>query len=264
MGFGQAEQNDSSLCIFVGSSAKTCDVREPILNSNKKFFKITKFKTFIGTNYNDPSLSDFCICAPESNWRNELLFQIRKMPSYKYILFLLDDFIIFNFPSDREIDVLTDLMDKHNIDALSFERFRPSLFSFNYLKQQFFGWNSTWFWRSRNDPYYSSLQPCIWKVSHFEELLDGNELDIWDFELLNKGRHAVCLSRVGFFEHLVEKGKWRREARLFLSQDLMSGRKLQQWSLLNTSHFISIKFFLCGYLKFWIRRLIGMAGNGSA
>lgn len=247
----------TDLCILIGSSANTSDVRVAVVTQYSQSLLSCGLPVFVGTNPCDPVKDFHHVTSENYGWKVELQKQVGEVcSSFEYIFFFLDDFMFGRFPTSQFFLDCLILMEHQNIDVLSFEKFRPSLFSINFLKQ-ICPMRRNWFKRSRLDPYFSSLQPAIWRSCYLNETLKSYDGSIWGFEHVDIGGNHVVLKNSGLrFEHLVEKGAWKKRGVMkYGIRPDFDVRHCTDDPHGLTEWWVSVRFAFFGYLRHWLRQI---------
>lgn len=250
-------------CVFISSSDNTWDVAQQSINALFRNWPDCPFEIYVGSN---TKKSDHFIykCnqvfSPPSNWRMELRQQIEKLPyCYKYILLLLDDFVVFELVDTPKVIEL--IYEARSLDAayLRFWKLQRSLFPllinkvFDYYDEKKIGVIPD------NAPYYSSLQISIWSREHLIDMLKLPGT-IWDFEkqYIPGFKHYAIKCKLPIrYLHVVEKGKWLPYADKIFSKagiEFHQGLRPIEKDFLGLKKIYSkLKFYIFGYAGYRIR-----------
>lgn len=137
----------------------------------------------------------------------------------KYIFLTLDDYFITKKIDTKKIIYLLDLMDKFNIDYLSFK---------NYHKIQEVIDEKEKIYKldlNSEEDYIVNLYPGIWRTTFFEKTLE-NKKNIWEYEVsltecAKKENAVCCVSKGKQFEILdgIRKGKFLHKSYNYLKKN---------------------------------------------
>lgn len=246
------------VCLFVCSSQNTFDVFQRVSPSFKIHWPHCPYKKFVGLNtgIETENLGDWTpITAPIDTWKSELLQQLTQLPAqYKFILLFLDDFLLTDPVDEKKLETLVHSTITKNLDYL---RLVPRCFAFfpklfHQLKQSMRRENVELI--NIQEPYYSSLQVCLWKRDHLIDTLHLKTKNIWDFEhqRLNGIKHHAVVGKSPIpYTHVVEKGKWKPYARRVfkkLGLPYSAGMRLEQGFMSRLKlWFDLLKFEVVGY-----------------
>jgi len=239
---------------FICSSDNTHDVFEPIFLKNSSVFHLWPNKIFVGCNKNTKNKPFSTIASPLlGGWRQELLHQLtelKKQTTADYVFLLLDDFYFFETISYEVIKKHVSYASDNKLDYLRLVKLRRSfiasiLLYFSTKRREYIQLKPT-------EPYYTSLQPAIWRIDYLLELL-SMPCNIWEFEHLvyTNSKHSAVTKDFLSFSHLVEKGKWLPKALNIIDSRFhaaMRSRGIHRYSFFNKPIVSSIKFYIFGYL----------------
>jgi|APSaa5957512535_1039671.scaffolds.fasta_scaffold07399_1 hypothetical protein len=247
---------------FICSSDNTHDVFDLVFLKNTSAFNSWKKEIFVGSNVVNNNSPFVTISAPLlGGWREELLYQItelKKKKSAQYVFLLLDDFYFFEPISYKAITKHALYTSKNDLDYLRLVKPRRSFLVtlcniFSLRKQQYTS-------LGLNEPYYTSLQPAIWKIDYLIKLLSSS-CNIWEFEHLTyqHSKHAAVTKEFLSFTHLVEKGRWLPKAFAFIDSSfhkIMHKRGIHQYSFFERPLVTKIKFYIFGYFILKCRKYV--------
>jgi hypothetical protein len=240
--------------------------------SYDKFWRNCRYRKYVGLNSNDAEIvSSFNImAAPVDGWRSELLTQIQSLPGdVTHVLLMLDDFLLLSPVNEVRLDYLVAQAADKNIDYLRLVPMTSALI-FRILRQVKNRLLGREFETIAPDtPYYSSLQPTLWKREHLLAMLElpGS---IWDFEnqsLPGANHYAITHSPPIRCVHVVEKGEWMPDAALrfrrlalIFTPGIRQMRPPREIPLL---WYRQAKFALIGYTGLRARRILGILTSGT-
>lgn len=208
--------------------------------------KIAEKEIIVFTDFNAPNLKNIhFVEGRDKNWGVNLVNCIQHSnlnSKNKYIFVLIEDLIPTSKVNFDVIDKSIEFMEQNQIDCTVFPTFNcfwgPAIdcILFNNFKLAFYD-------VPKYFNYYSQLQPAIWKLDHFMQLLNINNKkngDPWSFEKTNiGGRHIVseyCWpSMIGGY---VESG-WVNKK--FLSKNIFNSFLPVKFRLLLLADFIKQK-----------------------
>jgi hypothetical protein len=239
---------------FICSSDNTHDVFDLVFLKNSSTFSSWKKEIFVGSNVVNNNLPFVTISAPLlGGWREELLYQITELKKKKtvdYVFLLLDDFYFFESISYDTITRHALYASTNDLDYLRLVKLRRSFAMTiynNFLAKR----RGEYITLKLDEPYYTSLQPAIWKVDYLLELL-SDPCNIWEFEHLSKknSKHAAITKEFLSFTHLVEKGRWLSKAFALIDpafHQIMRERGIHQCSFFTRPLVSRLKFYIFGY-----------------
>jgi len=176
---------------------------------------------FWGSNNLIPKSSklDFIpILSPQSNWREELLYQlniIKQKYKITHVLLFLDDFITIELTDFKIIDNYIRLAIDKKIKYLRLKRIEWSYIGYLFEKKRnkIHVEDSYIYQIDQNHPFYSSLQVAIWDIEYLLDLVLKTN-DIWNFENQRSDyiHYTVSKTLINYC-HIVEKGKWDYNAK---------------------------------------------------
>jgi hypothetical protein len=247
-------------CIFISSSDNTYDVFSLVSRSVAEKWPADAFDFYVGLNEKIAKAPFHTISAPASGWRTELEYQINALPEkFRYIILLLDDFFFYEKVEPVEVARLMDMVRERHIHYLRLKPLERSGLGKVLLYLRHRGRGGDGIIRLNDDePYYSSLQVAIWDRSHLLKMLSQSG-SIWEFEhkVLAKSRCYAVTQKFIRYEHLVEKGRWFRQAPKilnFCNHEVFKQRGFVQDGLKHFKIYNRIKFFLFGYVFLRYRR----------
>jgi hypothetical protein len=256
-------QND--IVVLVSSSDNTQDVLRQVFPSLRHFWPDCPFPIYVGKN-GPQCVPHGCraVFAPRSDWRSELSHQLGQI-SATHVLLLLDDFL-FTAPVDtvKIVRVIDDAFrfDRSYVRLRSLQRaLLPALWS-RCVRPRGTDLLET---IPRHLPYYSGLQPALWRVSHLRACLMAAN-DIWSFEhIVDEAEpHFAVRATVLHCTHVVERGRWLPKAEnLFRHAGLVFAPGVRRsWprSTQTRLAFGALKFALFGYAGVRFRRALARFG----
>ena len=246
---------------LICSSDNTHDVLDLVFLKNTGVFHVWPDKIYVGCNKNRENTPFSTLPAPYlGGWREELLCQLselKKRTTADYVFLLLDDFYFFK-------PVCFEVIHKHVLYAsennLDYLRLVPLRRSFVISIYMYFSSIGKEYIRIKSiEPYYSSLQPSIWKIDYLVELLKS-PCNIWEFEHLSvvNSKHAAVTKNFLFYTHLVEKGKWLPKALNIIDSNfhnMMYRRGIHGYNFFDKPLLTNIKFKIFGYSSLRYRKL---------
>ena len=260
---------NTTVCVFVASSDNTLDVFSCVSKSFDKYWPDCTFQKYVGLNTLDNLDEDSSfqgVDASPSRWRLELAEQLNALPTpITHVLLFLDDFLLLERVNNQEVSQLALHAQSANLKYLRFVQISRAVLPLLFFKLSN-GFTSRWKRLVPTTmPYYSSLQVALWQRDHLVNMLKI-PCDIWEFEHQSIGgvtHYAVENLRPLKYTHVVEKGRWKRNAKSLFkscgipfchgSRPVLNRR--QQFKL----RFNGLKFMIFGYafvrLKSAISRL---------
>lgn len=207
----------NDLPILICTCDKTRDIAQHMLASFDKYLLSNEntLKIYVGSYLPRSSNNLNFIKTPQSNWKNETLFQLREIrrlnPSSKNVLLILDDFVFKYFIDFNKILLINNYMINNDFRNMSLKQSYDSFFRkiVNHLKCINIDNDLSCFPIRASHPYYYSLQASIWNLDYLLESISICT-DIWDFEIMrNRNIKHYSLSKdILQYEHIVEKGEW--------------------------------------------------------
>lgn len=183
----EEQENYNDLSIIMPSYDKYSELWEPTLtllfknwpNLNNKlknipFYLISNFEKF-----EHPRITNILVGDLDKGWSNNFLKALENVKT-KYVLIILDDYIITDPVDDARLAQVLKLMRKTN-GAYAEIKDDPSLIDGPEVP----GYPGI-ITRSRFGPYRTSLQTCIWETAVLKWIIKPDE-NIWDFE--GRGTH---------------------------------------------------------------------------
>lgn len=247
-------------CIFVASSDNTFDVLELLAPSILRCWQHTGLACYAGLNERSAPPPLQTVQAPATGWRSELAAQIAALPAHvERVVLVLDD---FHFVHPVDAQRLARLVTQARSLDLPYLRLKPvERSAVGRLLQALTARRvAPGIVRlAEHEPYYASLQVSLWQRRHLQEML-ALPGTIWAFEHQRiAGREHCAVARPLLdYTHLVEKGRWYRDAprRLGLPQDTASFLQRGHAPGLRTNSrwYNRLKFLLLGYSIFRLRR----------
>lgn len=144
----------------------------------------------------------------------------------KYVFFTLDDYFLVDKINTEKISTLLDLMDKHNIDYLSFKNHHKTDKLIDAEEDVYrLDLNS-------GEDYIVNLYPGIWRTSFLAKTLEQTK-NIWDYEV-SLTSYAIaenatcCVSKGNQFPIMdgIRKGKFLHKSYRYLKENnLYSGNR---------------------------------------
>ncbi|NOQ32283.1 MAG: hypothetical protein GQ570_14330 [Helicobacteraceae bacterium] len=204
--------NKNFLSILFLSFDKFSDVLPVTYHFFQKNYSECNFNVYWGSN--GGKIVDFHKIAPkwslihnsnyDKGWSQNLKSYLENI-STKYVLIILDDFLILNKPDEEKIFKALKLMEEFQAHYC---RLNPNP-SADIKINDHFGFIKYY------STYRTSLQPSIWNRKELLNIVSKYELDPWQFEhkagITNENINEVFL---GVFTdiihayHCIEKGKW--------------------------------------------------------
>jgi hypothetical protein len=186
----------------------------------------------------------------------------------KYVLVLLEDYIVQKIPSPKDLDKLLSYLSKENIsfcqlDDLTKSHFRKGASSFEDKKIRRIS--------DKKRSYRINLQPGIWLASFLREACSHPLIRPWDFEasLCEGGQNfevqkkqKVALIPNGLFRFVsfIEKGKYTREAVAFVESCPLPRPKRPFWSR-KAEKRERLFTFISSITPYWAKRILKGIGR---
>ena len=252
--------NDTKVCVFVGSSAKSGAILHYTYPNIKQFAKRLVVDLVLGTNseavcagfhFNQIFKSDDL-----GSWGNELALQLTMCKKYyTHILFILDDMWI----DDLNVNEIAKLIHNDELAEVDHLLLRPhdEALIKNFVRNlsvRFLKVNKRKI--SGKNPYCKSLKPAVWLISHFLECL-LNEADIWRFETTPHKIVSMEVTSSLFAEyHLVEKGLLRTDVMNLLNIKVDTNNQMDENKKSKYNYLMRrVKFKLFGYVSFRLKNV---------
>ena len=201
---------NNRLSIYVSSPDSYSDVLAVFIKGFRKYWSDCPYELILTTNsITYEGITCICNYKTGDGWVDRTLEALPKIHT-KYILLLCDDIIISHNVNNKNIEMILDYMENHNI---KFCRLNPLshgevIKELPILRKVY-----------KNTPYAVNLQVGIFSKEYFEELLGDGSLSAWAIE--NKINAQASNARAEYFNdivstsqvvvpfiHGVYKGKW--------------------------------------------------------
>ncbi|AIT10007.1 hypothetical protein LO80_08510 [Candidatus Francisella endociliophora] len=208
-------EKSKSLAVLISSYDKSEDLWKPLSESYERYWKSSRYKIYLGTNYLDPLLPRFeaLKIGKEKSWSDNILKCLDKIDE-DYILLTFDDLFLFSDIDNKKIDGLIMRAMENDWDYL---RLHPSPTP-DIILDDDIGQILP------NRMYRASTVFSIIKKDTFRNLLIDTE-SAWEFER-NASMRSNCydkfyVSRKKLIPYLnaVVKGKWVTPALNYLKKD---------------------------------------------
>ncbi len=192
------------------------DIWPIFFNRIKKYWSDVPFKVYFASSKPIETDFDFIFLKvdKEKTWTERLCSALNEIES-KYVLLLLEDWLITKNVDSTKIEDVTNFIEKNKI--LYYKFFLPS-FSSNYEKN--FSIDSNRYHIDENRRYGISIQPSIWNKEYLISLLENLKIDAWQFEkeldnmnlIDEKSRKKYIFDKRNLLNltHALRKGKYTR------------------------------------------------------
>ena len=252
-------------CILVNSSDYARDVFEIVYRHGERMWRDCNWPRFVGFTSQHPDIYGFKAVSGRGakGWREQLIAQLDSLPEQIEYVIRLDEDLLFLSPVDGE-----------KLNAIAREVLRADLVyvSLVPVSRGLLGRVVEFVRRklsseplrllSFSEPYYSSLNPAIWKRSHLKSLLrrPGN---VWEFEhIVPDAKHYAVWAPVLDYDALVSKGKWFPRARRQLERQGLSlansSRPFQTVGARLRAIRQRVTFAALGYSSFRLRKKLNL------
>jgi hypothetical protein len=214
---------DTEIVVYIMSCDATKDVALHFFEAFKKYWPDCPYNIAIGSNTDDGSIyidkiREIKVLSNKSNWKAESLNQInalkKEYPKVKYVLLMLDDFILNEGVNTSELVNVADAAIKNKLGYIGLKPLSLSIWSKLFLKLKTISLSGVSFFHvPKRYPYYSSLQIALWDVDYLYYMIKNCQ-NIWDFETIDACddygvRPHIATSKIIFkYKHIVEKGEW--------------------------------------------------------
>ena len=252
-------------CVLVNSSDSARDVFEIVYRNAETVWRGCDWPRYVGFTSQHADMYGFKAIAADgpAGWREQLGAQLDRLPAeIEYVLRLEEDFLFLSPVDGEKLDAIAELMARTDMVYTSLV---PVPRSFSGRVAEFFRRKlSTQPLRalSSSEPYYSSLNPAIWKRSYLRSLLrqPGNA---WEFEhIVTDEQHYAVWEPVLDYDALVAKGKWLPRARRRLARQGLSLANSPRPFQTVGARLRNIRqrsvFALVGFASFRIRRKLNL------
>lgn len=241
----------ASVGVFICSSDNRLDILDRVLPSVLKYWADCPYPLYVGlntTNKSWPNVSS--LVAKPSEWRTEVLEQIRQIPE-RHLIVVLDDYLFQQPVNQKRLSALVARAVNLDLPYLRLLPLRRGL-SQRLIRSRTRATDGIQSIHSRR-PFYSGLQIALWNKEHFGSLLSLRG-SIWDFEHQQRPgvpHYVITESPPITYRHLVEKGRWLPYAETLLrmanlSPDLGTRPKWSTWMNLKLA-MDEARFLLFGY-----------------
>jgi len=242
---------NSSVAVFICSSDNRLDILDRVLPSVLKFWTDCPYPIYVGLNTPNVTWDKVTtLVAKASEWRTEVLEQIRQIRE-THLIVILDDFLFQErVDQSRLSELVAEAVDRE-LPYLRLLPLRKSL-SQRLIRSRTRATDDIESIHARR-PFFSGLQIALWRKEHFALLLEPHGT-IWDFEHRSTPgipHYVITSSPPIKYRHLVEKGRWLPYSQTLLrlanlSTDLGSRRRWSAW--MNLRLLVDeARFFLLGY-----------------
>lgn len=217
------------IAVVISSSDSTFDVFVALSDNFASHLSDLDIPIYVATTSQIPPKPFLPLPAQsQSSWQQELEHSLKRLPeSCSHVVLILDDFW---FLTPLVKDDLVDSLEVMCSEGADYFRLSPPVRSgVSRLLRYFAGLpifkrsNERFIHLSEDEPYFSSLQPAIWKKEHLINSL-RNASSIWHFEhlVLSGSKHITAKRHLARWRHLVRKGRWCKYANSIASIDIGS------------------------------------------
>lgn len=252
-------------CVLVNSSDYARDVFEIVYRNAEAAWRDCDWPRFAGFTSQYPDMYGFKAVAARGakGWREQLIAQLDSLPEQiEYVVRLDEDLLFFSRVDGARLNAIAEEVLRADLVYVSLLPIARSLLGgvFEFVRRKL----SRQPLRplSFSEPYYSSLNPAIWKRSYLRDLLrqPGN---VWEFEhIVTDKRHYAVWERVLDFDAIVAKGKWLPRARRQLARQGLSlagsQREIQDTGARLRNIRQNIVFAVVGFTSFRIRKKLNI------
>jgi hypothetical protein len=257
----QAHGISDRFCILVAASDRAKDIFEITFQNADTIWRDVNWRRYVGFTTNHPDILGFKSLSAKSDveWRGRVGDYLDSLPDeIRYVLLIVEDYLFTSPINGMELNAIAEQICRND---LAYVRLVP-------LHRNFLGGIFEYFRRTINkrslrplaswEPYYSSVEPAIWKRDYLRALLRQSGT-VWEFEhIVSAERHYAVWRPVVRYVGIVGREKWHREAPRLLEQQGLSlgnstrARQTVKFELRRIREKISFTMF--GYLSFRIRR----------
>jgi hypothetical protein len=259
----QAHGFSDQFCILVAASDRAKDIFEITFQDADSIWRNVNWRRYVGFTTKHPDILGFQSLSAKSDvdWRGRVGDYLDSLPDeIGYVMLIIEDYLFTSPVNGMELNAVTEQIYRND---LAYVRLVP-------VHRNFLAGIFEYFRRTMNkqslrplaswEPYYSSLEPAIWKRSYLRALV-RQPGTVWEFEhIVSTERHYAVWRSVVRYVGIVGREKWHREApRLLKRQGLSLGnspraRQTAKFELRRMRERISFAMF--GYLSFRIRRAL--------
>ena len=248
-------------CILVAASDRAKDIFEITFQNADTIWRDVDWRRYVGFTTKHPDILGFKSLSAKSDveWRGRVGDYLDSLPDeIRYVMLIVEDYL-FTSPVDRmELNAVAEQIYRND---LAYVRLVP-------VHRNFLGGVFEYFRRTTTkqplrtlaswEPYYSSVEPAIWKRDYLRALLLQSGT-VWEFEhIVSTEPHYAVWRPAVRYVGIVGREKWHREAPRLLEQQGSSlgnstrARQTVKFELRRIREKISFTMF--GYLSFRIRR----------
>ncbi|MDY5917704.1 MAG: hypothetical protein SPJ55_04775 [Treponema sp.] len=213
---------DNNVTVLVNSCDAYEDTWMPMFKLLKKYWPDRKYPIVLNTETKQYDFEDMNIKTinldknKKVSWSKRLKDCLKKIDS-KYILFMLDDFFIFDYVDQKRLDeVVSWLENDKNAAVFSFFRVEKNKYE-DTKSEKYPDYNL----RNKKGPYRFNCQAAIWRKDVLVRSLRNYE-SAWDWELIGNRRsrrykedfYTLISNKKLIFPYNYEdigivRGKWR-------------------------------------------------------
>lgn len=200
---------DSDVSILINSCDKYADIWPVFFTLFWKNWPDCPYPVYLGTNMKtwDDERVHVLQVGPDISWADTTIKMVKMIPS-KYILFFLDDFLIWEKVNTDEVVALVEKMKSLDIDYLRLRNWPP-------MYQPVDGYPDIVQVRSGTS-YRCALEIAFWRRDVFLDLIVPGETP-WEMEKIGSSRSndltGFYATRKNLFKRTngLERGKWIRD-----------------------------------------------------
>lgn len=257
----QAEAISDRFCILVAASDRAKDIFEITFQNTDAIWRDVNWRRYVGFTTKHPDILGFKSLSAKSDvdWRGRVGDYLDSLPDeIRYVMLVVEDYLFASPINEMELNAVAEQICRSD---LAYVRLVPVHRNFptgifEYLRRTM---NKRPLRAlASSEPYYSSLEPAIWKRDYLRTLV-RQPGTVWEFEhIVRTERHYAVWRPVVKYVGIVGREKWHREAPRLLEQQGLSlgnstrARHTIKYELRRTREKISFAMF--GYLSFRIRR----------
>ncbi|MGB8631539.1 MAG: hypothetical protein WCD69_19510 [Xanthobacteraceae bacterium] len=257
----QAHGFSDQFCILVAASDRAKDIFEITFQNADSIWRDVNWRRYVGFTTKHPDILGFKSLSAKSDvdWRGRVGDYLDNLPDeIRYVMLIIEDYLFISPINGMELNAVAEQICRRDLAYVRLVPVHRNLLAgiFEYLRRTMNKRSlrplASW------EPYYSSLEPAIWKRDYLRALV-RQPGTVWEFEhIVSAERHYAVWRPVVRYVGIVAREKWHREAPRLLEQQGLSlgnstrARQTVKFELRRIREKISFTMF--GFLSFRIRR----------
>lgn len=234
---------NDNCAVFVSSCDKYEDTWQPFFKLLNKYWSDCPYQIYLNTetkNYNNHKIKTINSHSPNETWSKrfyDALSSIKK----EYIIFLLDDFFLYETVDQDEINNCIEYMDNNShISCFSFEK--TNYKNLDLIPSNLYNKYSQ---RGLNGDFWVNCQACLWRRKDLLRLINEHE-NIWQFEAFGTNR-AKMLNKEFYILNSCEKSVFNYYWHVDDQIGLCKGKWMQKTPEFFAKKKIDVNFYNLGF-----------------